>query len=70
MVAHHIARHRVRTTTSATYRKQLSLVESHLGGVRVQALRPEQITTFVSDMIDAGSVSRARKCADAACAGA
>lgn len=56
----HIARHRVRATTLATYRKQLSLVEVHLGDVRVRALRPEQITTFISGMIDSGSASRAR----------
>ena len=44
----HIARHRVRATTFATYSKQLRLVESKLGSVLVRSLRPEQLTTFIS----------------------
>jgi hypothetical protein len=56
----HIARHRVRATTWATYSKQLSLVDLGLGDIQVRALRPEQVTTFVSGLIDHGSASRAR----------
>ena len=51
----HIARHRVRATTFATYSKQLRLVESKLGSVLVRSLRPEQLTTFISGMVDSGS---------------
>ena len=54
----HIARHRVRATTFATYSKQLRLVESKLGGVLVRSLRPEQLTTFISGMVDSGSARR------------
>lgn len=56
----HIARHRVRATTFATYSKQLRLVEAKLGGTVVRSLRPEQLTTFISGMVDEGSASRAR----------
>jgi hypothetical protein len=56
----HVARHRVRATTFATYRKQMSVVEARLGHVPVRALRAEQVTSFVSALIDAGSASRAR----------
>jgi integrase len=56
----HVARHRVRGTTFATYRKQLRQVEDRIGGAPVRSLRPEQVTTLMSDLVDAGSVSRAR----------
>ena len=56
----HIARHRVRGTTFATYRKQLHQVEGKIGSVAVRSLRPEQVTTLISDLVDAGSASRAR----------
>jgi hypothetical protein len=55
-----IARHRVRGTTFATYRKQLKQVEDRIGGLVVRTLRPEQLTTLMSDLVDAGSASRAR----------
>ena len=55
-----IARHRVRATTFATYRKQLRLVDEGLGSIPARELRPEQIAGFVSDLIDRGSASRAR----------
>jgi integrase len=55
-----IARHRVRGTTFATYRKQLKQVENRIGGLVVRTLRPEQLTTLMSDLVDAGSASRAR----------
>ena len=54
----HIARRRVRATTFATDSKQLRLVESKLGGVLVRSLRPEQLTTFISGMVDSGSARR------------
>lgn len=57
---HNIARHRVRATTLATYRKQLRLVDEGLGSIPARELRPEQIAGFVSDLIDRGSASRAR----------
>ena len=56
----HIARHRVRITTWATYSKQLKLVEDRLGEIPVRQLRPEQVTTFVSELVDRGSAARAR----------
>ena len=56
----HVARHRVRITTWATYDKQLAVVGRHLGAVPVRELRPEQVTAFVSAVIDAGSAARAR----------
>ena len=55
-----VARHRVRITTLATYGKQLKVVNNSLGGVPVRKLRPEQVTTFLSGLIDAGSATRAR----------
>jgi hypothetical protein len=55
-----VARHRVRATTFATYRKQLRLVDEGLGSIPARELRPEQIAKFVSDLIDRGSASRAR----------
>ena len=55
-----IARHRVRGTTFATYRKQLRQVEDRLGSAVVRTLRPEQVTSLMSELIDAGSASRAR----------
>jgi integrase len=54
-----IARHRVRVTTLATYEKQLRLVTASLGSIPVRQLRPEQVATFVSKLIDAGSATRA-----------
>lgn len=56
----HVARHRVRPTSLATYRKHVTVIDDKLGSVPVHQLRPEQVTTFVSDMIDDGSASRAR----------
>ena len=56
----HVARHRVRPTSLATYRKHVTVITDKIGSVPVHELRPEQITTFVSDMIDDGSASRAR----------
>ena len=55
-----IARHRVRTTTWATYAKQLKFACTHLGDVPVRTLRPEQVAAFVSRAIDDGSAARAR----------
>ena len=55
-----VARHRVRATTFATYRKQARLIEAGLGTVPARELRPEQVATFVSDLLDRGSASRAR----------
>jgi integrase len=57
---HTIARHRVRVTTWTTYDKQLRLIGDQLGSVPVRKLRPEQVATFVSNMVSAGSASRAR----------
>lgn len=54
-----VARHRVRVTTLATYEKQLRLISGHLGEVPVRQLRLAQVTAFISDLIDAGSASRA-----------
>ena len=56
----HVARHRVRPTSLATYRKHVVVIDEKLGAVTVRELRPEQVTTFVSDLIDEGSPSRAR----------
>ncbi len=56
----HVARHRVRPTSLATYRKHVVVIDEKLGAVSVRELRPEQVTTFVSDLIDEGSPSRAR----------
>ena len=55
-----IARHRVRPTTFATYRKQIRLIDGELGTIAARQLRPEQVAAFVSDLIDRGSPSRAR----------
>ena len=55
-----VARHRVRDTTFATYRKQVRLIDAGLGPIPARQLRPEQVAAFVSDLIDKGSASRAR----------
>ena len=55
-----IARHRVRVTTWSTYDKQLRLVCGHLGNIPVRRLRPEQVASMVSKVVDAGSAARAR----------
>jgi uncharacterized membrane protein YdfJ with MMPL/SSD domain len=47
-----IARHRVRVTTLATYERQLRLVTASLRNIPVRQLRPEQVATFVSKLID------------------
>ena len=57
---HHVARHRVRATSLATYRKRVDVISARLGSVPVRLLRPEQVATFVSDLADSGSPSRAR----------
>lgn len=54
-----VARHRVRITTWATYEKQLKVISGSLGDVPVRKLRPEQVTTFLSRLIDVGSATRA-----------
>jgi integrase len=56
----HVARHRVRPTSLAAYRKHVTVIDAKLGSAPVRGLRPEQVTTFVSDLIDDGSASRAR----------
>ena len=56
----HVARHRVRPTSLATYGKHVSVIEGKLGSAPVCDLRAEQVTAFVSDLIDEGSASRAR----------
>lgn len=56
----HVARHRVRPTSLATYRKHVSVIDGKLGSVPVCELRAEQVTSFVSDLLDEGSASRAR----------
>ena len=56
----HVAQHRVRATSLATYTKQLRLVQEHLGQVPVRELRPEQVTTFVSGLVTGGAATRAR----------
>ena len=55
-----IARHRVRVTTWSTYDKQLRLVCGHLGNIPVRRLRPGQVASMVSKVVDAGSAARAR----------
>jgi hypothetical protein len=50
----------VRITTWATYSKQLKLVEDRLGEFPVRQLRPEEVTTFVSELVDCGSAASAR----------
>lgn len=57
---HHVARHRVRPTSLATYRKRVDVIAARLGSVPVRQLRPEQVAAFVSDLADSGSPSRAR----------
>lgn len=57
---HHVARHRVRPTSLATYRKRVDVISARLGSVPIRLLRPEQVATFVSDLADSGSPSRAR----------
>jgi integrase len=56
----HVARHRVRPTSLATYRKHASVITDKLGAVPVFDLRAEQATTFVSQLLDEGSASRAK----------
>ena len=56
----HVARHRVRPTSLATYRKHASVIADKLGAVPVFDLRAEQVTTFVSQLLDEGSASRAK----------
>jgi integrase len=56
----HVARHRVRPTSLATYRKHASVIDGKLGPVPVCELRAEQVTSFVSDLLDEGSASRAK----------
>lgn len=56
----HVARHRVRPTSLATYGKHASVIDAKLGSVPVCDLRAEQVTTFVSDLLDEGSASRAK----------
>jgi integrase len=56
----HVARHRVRPTTFATYQKQVRLIGAELGAIPARQLRPEQVAAFISDLIDRGSPSRAR----------
>ena len=56
----HVARHRVRPTSLATYRKHASVIDDKLGSAPVCDPRAEQVTTFVSDLLDEGSASRAK----------
>jgi integrase len=56
----HVARHRVRPTSLATYRKHASVIDGKLGPVPVCELSAEQVTSFVSDLLDEGSASRAK----------
>jgi|SRR6056297_733054 len=56
----HVARHRVRPTSLDTYRKHALLIDEKLGTVPVGELRAEQVTAFVSDLLDDGSASRAK----------
>jgi integrase len=55
-----VARHQVRASSWATYSKQASVLDAGLGNIAVRALRTEQVTTFMSDLIDHGSPSRAK----------
>jgi integrase len=55
-----VARHRVRATTFATYRKQARLIEAGLGDTPARQLRHAQVAAFISDLLDEGSASRAR----------
>jgi integrase len=55
-----VARHRVRPTSLATYRKHASVIDGKLGSVPVCELRADQVTAFVSDLLDEGSASRAK----------
>lgn len=56
----HVARHRVRPSSLATYRKRMDVISAGLGTIPVRQLRSEQVATFVSDLADSGSSSRAR----------
>lgn len=56
----HVARHGVRPTSLATYRKHVVVIGEKLGAVPVRQLRPEQVTTFVSDLIDDRRVRRSQ----------
>jgi integrase len=56
----HVARHRVRATTFATYAKQIRIIDEEIGGVAVRDLRAQRVAKLVSDLIDRGSASRAR----------
>jgi len=47
----------VRPTSLTTYRKHSSVIDDNLGSVPVGELRAEQVTTFVSDLLDEGSAS-------------
>src|SRR6478735_3917955 len=53
----HVARHRVRPTSLATYRKHVHVIDTTIGSTRVRDLRPEQVATFLSELIDDGSAS-------------
>lgn len=55
-----VARHRVRPTSLATYRKHVIVIDAKIGAIPVPDFRPEQATTFVSNLIDDGSASRAK----------
>ena len=56
----HVARHGVRPTSLATYRKHVVVIGEKLGAVPVRQVRPEQVTTFVSDLIDDRRVRRSQ----------
>ena len=56
----HVARHRIRPTSLATYRKHVVVIDEKLGAVPVRQVRPEQVTTFVSDLIDDRRVRRSQ----------
>ncbi|MCX6520005.1 MAG: hypothetical protein NTZ21_05025, partial [Actinobacteria bacterium] len=54
-----VARHRVRITTLATYKKQWRLIAAELGSTPVRQLRTEQVAVFISRLVDRGAASRA-----------
>jgi len=56
----HVARHRVRATSLATYRKRVDVIAAQLGSVPVRGLSAEKVAAFVSGLADSGSASRAR----------
>ena len=56
----HVARHGVRPTSLATYRKHVVVIGEKLGAVPVRQVGPEQVTTFVSDLIDDRRVRRSQ----------